>query len=154
VRTEDAVIGALCEHLAAEGWTIVSRAMPSQRGTDVVATRAGIRLEVEAKRAGSSKPHTARYGRPFDQAQVRVHVGPRGTTERKVPARSDRCGQYRCSGRSTGRDRCLAPVPPDISRMNMSAVIRLVDLQKLRVAPLTVPLFLEGRSERSAAQGS
>ena len=29
--------------------------------------------------------------------------GPRGTTERKVPARSDRCGQYRSSGRSTGR---------------------------------------------------
>jgi len=24
---------------------------------------------------GSSKPHTARYGKLFDQAQVRVHVG-------------------------------------------------------------------------------
>jgi nitrite reductase/ring-hydroxylating ferredoxin subunit len=31
-----------------------------------------------------------------------MRIGPRGTTERKVPARSDRCGQYRCSGRSTG----------------------------------------------------
>jgi hypothetical protein len=49
--------------------------MPNQRGTDVVATRAGVRLEVEAKGAGSSKPHTARYGQLFDQAQVRVHVG-------------------------------------------------------------------------------
>jgi hypothetical protein len=36
--TEDVVINLLCEHLAADGWKIVSRAMPSQRGTDVVAT--------------------------------------------------------------------------------------------------------------------
>ena len=73
--TEDAVINLLCEHLAADGWKIVSRAMPNQRGTDVVATRAGVRLEVEAKGEGSSKAHTARFGKPFDQAQVRVHVG-------------------------------------------------------------------------------
>jgi len=58
--------------------------------------------------------------------------GPRGTTERKVPARSDRCGQYRCSGRSTGRDRCPALVPPGISRMNMSAVIKLVTCRNSR----------------------
>jgi Domain of unknown function (DUF4158) len=58
--------------------------------------------------------------------------GPRGTTERKVPARSDRCGQYRCSGRSTGRDRCLALVPPGISRMNMSAAIHLVTCRNSR----------------------
>ncbi len=46
--TEVTVIKLLCEHLAADGWKIVSRAMPNQRGTDVVATRAGVRLEVEA----------------------------------------------------------------------------------------------------------
>ena len=51
--TEDAVINLLCEHLAADGWKIVSRAMPNQRGTDVVATRAGVRLEVEAKGANT-----------------------------------------------------------------------------------------------------
>ncbi len=47
-------------------------------------------------------------------------------------ARSDRCGQYRCSGRSTGRDRCLALVPPGISRMNMSAMIKLVTCRNSR----------------------
>lgn len=47
--TEDAVIYLLCEHLTADGWKIVSKALADQRGTDVVATRAGIRLEVEAK---------------------------------------------------------------------------------------------------------
>ncbi len=44
--TEDVVINSVCVHLAADGWQILSRAMPDQRGTDVVATRAGIRLEV------------------------------------------------------------------------------------------------------------
>ena len=73
--TEDAVIDFLCQHLAAGGWEIVSKAMPDQRGTDVAATRAGVRLEVEAKGAGSSRAHTARFGQPFNQAQVRVHVG-------------------------------------------------------------------------------
>jgi hypothetical protein len=73
--TEDAVIASVCDYMIADGWQIVSRAMPNQGGTDVVATRAGVRLEVEAKGAGSSKPHTARYGQLFDQAQVRVHVG-------------------------------------------------------------------------------
>ena len=62
----------------------------------------------------------------------RLGKGPPGTTERKVPARSDRCGQYRCSGRSTRRDRCLALVPPGISRMNMSAVIKLVTCRNSR----------------------
>jgi hypothetical protein len=66
VLTEDAVINLLCEHLTADGWKIVSKAMPDQRGTDIVATRAGIRLEVEAKGAGSSKGHTARFGQPFN----------------------------------------------------------------------------------------
>jgi hypothetical protein len=75
VLTEDVVINLLCEHLGANGWKIVSKAMPNQRGTDVVATRAGVRLEVEAKGEGSSKADTARSGKPFDQAQVKVHVG-------------------------------------------------------------------------------
>ena len=67
-----------------------------------------------------------------DREAVRHGTGPRGTTERKVPARSDRCGQYGCSGRSAGRDRCLALVPPGISRMNMSAVIQLVTCRNSR----------------------
>ena len=63
----------------------------------------------------------------------------------KVPARPDRCGQYGCSGRSAGRDRCRALVPPGISRMNVGRD-PTCDLQKLQVAPLAVPLFLEGRN--------
>jgi len=33
VLTEDAVINLLCEHLTADGWKIVSKALPDQRGT-------------------------------------------------------------------------------------------------------------------------
>jgi hypothetical protein len=73
--TEDAVIRTLRDHLMVDGWQIMSWAAPNQQGTDLVAVRDGTRMEVEAKGAGSSKPHTARYGQPFTRAQVRVHVG-------------------------------------------------------------------------------
>lgn len=73
--TEDVVVRHVRDHLAANGWEIVSLAMPNQRGTDVVATRAGIRLEVEAKGVGSSKSHTARYRKEFTQPQVTEKLG-------------------------------------------------------------------------------
>jgi len=75
VLTEDVVVYRVRDHLLADGWEIVSLAMPDQQGTDVVATRDGLRLEVEAKGAGSSKPGTARYGKEFNQAQVTEKVG-------------------------------------------------------------------------------
>jgi hypothetical protein len=39
------------------------------------AVRGGIRLEAEAKGAGSSKAHTARYGQSSTTAHVKVHAG-------------------------------------------------------------------------------
>jgi hypothetical protein len=45
-----------------------------------------VRLEVEAKGGGSSKPHTARFGQPVTTAQVRVHVGEAVLTAMKVVA--------------------------------------------------------------------
>lgn len=72
--TEDAVVRAVCDYLTDHQWEIVSRAMATEHGVDIVATRDGARLEVEAKGAGSSKPHTARYGRAFNRGQVFDHV--------------------------------------------------------------------------------
>jgi hypothetical protein len=84
-------------------------------------------------------------------AAVQQHGGgPRGTTERKVPARSDRCGQYRCSGRSTGQDRCLALVPAYLTHEYLIRE-QTCDPQELRVVPLTIPLFLKGRLGRHPA---
>jgi hypothetical protein len=70
--------------------------------------------------------------RPVDDPQTNTpRTRPDPSTARpsrnngaKVPARSDRCGQYRCSGRSAGRDRCLVLVSPGISRMNMTVGCR------------------------------
>ena len=68
------MVDAVCDHLITGKWQIVSRARATEHGVDIVATREGTRLEVEAKGAGSSKPHTARYGRAFNRGQVFDHV--------------------------------------------------------------------------------
>jgi len=67
--------------------------------TDEIIDRLAARLGLHLVAVEDSKQFGGR-GRALEE-----------TTERKVPARSDRCGQYRCSGRPTGRDRCLALVP-------------------------------------------
>jgi hypothetical protein len=66
---EDHVVDAVCAHLETEGWTIKSRAYAHQRGDDIVATRDGAILRVEAKGGGSSKEGTKRYGEPFKLGQ-------------------------------------------------------------------------------------
>jgi hypothetical protein len=72
---EDDVVAVVVTRLLADGWTIVSTALATQHGDDIVATRAGVRLVVEAKGEGSSKPHTARYGNTFTPKQASTHVG-------------------------------------------------------------------------------
>jgi len=117
--TEDAVINLLCEHLATDGWKIVSRAMPNQRGTDVVATRAGVRLEVEAKGEGSSKAHTARFGKPFDQAQVKVHVGEAVLKALAVVAQGKAQAAVAFPGGRRHRA-VVAPVRPALERLGIT----------------------------------
>lgn len=85
--TEDKVINLLCDHLRRNGWTIQRTAMPNQRGIDIVATQAGVRLEVEAKGEGSSKPGTNRYGNAFDRAQVQHRIGEALLTALAVASR-------------------------------------------------------------------
>lgn len=72
---EDDVVNAVVAHLRAEGWQIESMALAIQHGDDIVATRSGERLVVEAKGEGSSMAHTARYGQSFTGNQVSTHVG-------------------------------------------------------------------------------
>jgi len=62
-------------HLRADGWTIISTALATQHGDDLVAERDGERLVVEAKGQGSSMPHSARFGQPFNRKQAATHVG-------------------------------------------------------------------------------
>ena len=71
---EDDVVRATMRYLVARGWTIESFCLAHQRGDDIVATRSGERLIVEAKGAGSSKEGTKRFGQAFDGKQVGTHV--------------------------------------------------------------------------------
>ena len=75
--TEDDVIDAVCEFLEGRGYEIAQRARTTQRGIDIVARKSSARpreLYVEAKGATSARAGSARFGRPFDSAQVSVHV--------------------------------------------------------------------------------
>lgn len=74
--TENDVIAACVRHLLEAGYVVEQACRTSERGTDIVAacTRTGSRIFVEAKGATSSKPHSARFGRPFDRGQARSHV--------------------------------------------------------------------------------
>lgn len=71
---EDDVVHATMRYLEASGWTIESYALAHQHGDDIVATRDGERLIVEAKGAGSSKEGTRRFGQAFTRNQVGSHV--------------------------------------------------------------------------------
>lgn len=72
---EDDVVDAVAGLLRQQGWTIESVAYAHQRGDDIVATKDGVRLLVEAKGEGSSKALSKRYGKPFTGNQVGSHVG-------------------------------------------------------------------------------
>lgn len=72
---EDDVVDSVKDFLIDDGWTIQSFARATEHGDDIVALRDGVTLVVEAKGEGSSKTHTARYGKPFSRQQVGKHVG-------------------------------------------------------------------------------
>jgi len=74
IITEDEVVDAVIGFLKPKGWKIESRATVRQHGYDIVAVRNATRLIIEAKGAGSSQPHTARYGQEFERKQVFDHV--------------------------------------------------------------------------------
>lgn len=71
---EDDVVTVVSLFLEAEGWSIVRRAFAHEPGDDVVASKDGVTLRVEAKGEGSSKAGTARYGQVFNAGQVKDHV--------------------------------------------------------------------------------
>ncbi|HUW94295.1 MAG TPA: hypothetical protein VMW58_00765 [Anaerolineae bacterium] len=74
---ESDVVDAVCGFLKSQGYEIRQKRSPSQRGHDIIAVKRGTPdrvLYIEAKGGTSSKPSTKRYGKPFDGAQIRVHV--------------------------------------------------------------------------------
>jgi Holliday junction resolvase-like predicted endonuclease len=74
VLTENDVVDAVCRHLAATGYEIVSRCATNQRGVDIVAKNDSQVLRVECKGEGSNQPTSKRYGKAFTRAQCHNHV--------------------------------------------------------------------------------
>lgn len=74
---ESQVIEAVCRLLSTRGFSIVQRLPPTRHGVDIIARLAGqppTELWVEAKGATSERIGSKRYGKPFDSAQVNIHV--------------------------------------------------------------------------------
>lgn len=78
--TENEVVDAVCKWLEpynSPSYHIESRCNTNQTGNDIVAIRLSdnLCLHVEAKGATSSKSSSKRFGKPFNRAQIRVHIG-------------------------------------------------------------------------------
>lgn len=73
--TEDEIVELLMQHLVSQSWTIESFCLGQQRGYDIVATRSGKRLYVEAKGAKSSDNSPTKKRKFFDSGQIKDHFG-------------------------------------------------------------------------------
>lgn len=71
--TENDVVEATCARLTDCGFTVVNRNSTNDRGIDIVATRDGWTVLVEAKGQTTSK-RSRRQGKEFNRNQTRTHV--------------------------------------------------------------------------------
>ena len=78
VLFESDVVNAVCTELQARGYQIIQKLRTNEQGDDIIAVKqaAPVReLYVEAKGETSSRKGSRRYGKPFQGAQIRIHVG-------------------------------------------------------------------------------
>jgi hypothetical protein len=71
------VITSVCNKLKEKGYTIKQCLQTNQQGDDIIAIKeedSRIELYIEAKGETSSREGSSRFGKPFDSAQVHVHV--------------------------------------------------------------------------------
>ena len=74
--TENDVVTAVSNYLKEKGYTIDQALTTSQQGIDIVATHPTHgKCLVEAKGATSSKTSSNRYGKEFNNNQIKTHVG-------------------------------------------------------------------------------
>jgi Holliday junction resolvase-like predicted endonuclease len=72
--TENEVIRLTCQKLITMGYEIVQSLHTTQRGVDIIASKDGHMLLIEAKGATSATEGTNRYGIEFSNNQVKHHV--------------------------------------------------------------------------------
>lgn len=73
--TEDFVVLAYVDHLTAKGWLVTSYCIGKQRGIDIVATKDGRTIYVEAKGARGNQSDKNVVRSMFDSGQVKDHLG-------------------------------------------------------------------------------
>lgn len=115
--TEDDVVDAVCRGLEGGGWRIDQRLTTRQTGVDIIATRDGRSVFVEAKGETSSKDHTNRYGKPFNLGQARSHVARALLTTAAVVARGD-CGVIALPDNAVHRT-VVGPIRPSLDQLGI-----------------------------------
>lgn len=74
--TENEVVEFVCSYLSENGYLINQKLSTTQTGVDIIATNSsGVSCYIEAKGATSSKAGSLRFGKEFNQSQVKSHVG-------------------------------------------------------------------------------
>lgn len=118
--TENDVVDAVCTYLQTAGYKSVSRAQTTETGIDIIAMRpeGSGRLLIEAKGETSARQGSARSGKPFDSAQVRVHVAEAFYTAARLYV------EHHSSGDSVG----IAFPETSLHRRQLNAIKPVIDL--------------------------
>jgi hypothetical protein len=123
---ESDVISAVTERLSRHGYRIVQALSTTERGDDIIAERLDVnlrRLVIEAKGESSSRRNSARFGMPFDSAQVSIHVAEALYKAAEIISR-----------RSSGGELCVGIALPD-NVSHRAAVRKVIPvLRKLEIA--------------------
>jgi hypothetical protein len=73
--TENEVVEAMVSFFKKKRFYISQSLSTNQKGVDIIAeSPEGITYFIEAKGGTSSKPNTARHGKPFDKKQAYTHI--------------------------------------------------------------------------------
>lgn len=123
ILSEDQVVDAVSRYLATRGYHEVRRSLSTEHGVDLVMSKGGSELHIEAKGAGSSRATSARFGKTFNSGQVVDHVAKAVLKALEVVA--------------AGKHRAGIALPADRLHVARIDLIRPV-LDELRIAVLFV----------------
>lgn len=121
--TENDVVLAVCADLERSGWTIISRALTTERGDDIVAERQGTRHIVEAKGGGSSKEGTRRFGQEFTLSQCQICVAKASLRAMKVISADDGTQAAIAFPDTTNFRRVVEPVLPALRTLGITVYL-------------------------------
>lgn len=73
--TENDVVAAVCNKLGEMEFEIQQALHTSEKGVDIIASKDGFTLFIEAKDETSATKTSSRYGKPFNNNQIKNHIG-------------------------------------------------------------------------------